>query len=46
MPGTASPVSDVRVSNRAGRSAECRGIVDTGASITAMPPSVVKSLDL
>ena len=47
IPGrTAVPVLDVDVSSPSARSIKCKGVIDTGASITMIPPSVVNDLDL
>ena len=43
---TPAPVLDVGVSGNFAKTVECRGIIDTGASITMIAPSVVGALDL
>lgn len=42
----ASPVLDVGVSSRNTKTATHKGVIDTGASITMIPPSVVDALAL
>ena len=43
---TAAPVLDVDASGSSVKIIPCKGIIDTGAAITMIPPSVVKALDL
>ena len=43
---TAPPVLDVGVSAHSEKTVKCRGIIDTGASISMIAPSVVDALNL
>ena len=44
--GTAVPVLDVGVSGLTPKTIMCKGIIDTGADMTVISPSVIDSLDL
>ena len=43
---TAAPILDVGVYGNSSRTTNCRGVIDTGASITMITPSVIDALDL
>ena len=43
---TPAPVLDVGVSGNSAKTVKCRGIIDTGASITMIAPSTIDALDL
>ena len=42
----AVPILGVEVSGRSAKTVKCAGVIDTGASITMISPSVVGALDL
>ena len=43
---TAAPVLDVGVSGHSTETVKCKGVIDTGASISMIAPSVVDALNL